>query len=154
MSDSSYTVSRSASIGAVPQQVFEQVSDFHKWGAWSPWEGLDPDMERTYVGPQAGVGAKYEWSGNRKAGAGRMEILEADAPSRVLIDLVFEKPFKSHSVTEFNIDGTRTGSQVAWTMTGPNTFMTRVMGIFKSMDGLIGPDFEKGLANLKGNLEG
>ena len=39
------------------------------------------------------------------------------------------------------------------TMTGPMTLATRVMGIFKSMDSLLGPDFEKGLATLKSNLE-
>lgn len=153
MSASSYTISRSTHIAAAPQQIFEQVADFHKWTAWSPWEGLDPDMERTYSGAQAGVGAEYAWLGNRKAGAGRMEILEADSPTHVLIDLVFEKPFKSHSVTEFNIDGSGAGSQVTWKMTGPKTVVTRVMGIFKSMDSLIGPDFEKGLENLKATLE-
>ena len=31
--------------------------------------------------------------------------------------------------------------------------MTRVMGIFKSMDKLLGPDFEKGLADLKATTE-
>ncbi len=40
-------------------------------------------------------------------------------------------------------------TRVTWTMTGPMTLMTRVMGIFKSMDKMIGPDFEKGLARLK-----
>ena len=33
-------------------------------------------------------------------------------------------------------------------MVGPKTFATKVMGIFTSMDKLIGKDFEKGLAQL------
>ncbi len=153
MADSSYTVRRSTSITAPPAQVYERVADFHKWAAWSPWEGLDPNMQRAYSGPAEGVGAGYAWSGNRKAGQGRMEIIEADSPSRLLIDLVFEKPWKSQSVTEFTIDPNGSGSDVTWTMTGPMTLATRVMGIFKSMDSLLGPDFEKGLAKLKANLE-
>ena len=38
-------------------------------------------------------------------------------------------------------------------MTGRKTLMTRVMGIFKSMDSMVGPDFEKGLAKLKAVAE-
>ena len=42
---------------------------------------------------------------------------------------------------------------VRWTMTGPKTVLTRVMGIFTSMDKMIGPDFEKGLTRLKADVE-
>jgi uncharacterized protein YndB with AHSA1/START domain len=150
---SSYTIRRSAVIEAPSQSVYEQIADFHNWTEWSPWEGLDPNMERSYSGAPSGEGSKYRWSGNRKAGQGRMEILEAEAPSHLLIDLVFEKPWKSHSVTEFTIDGRESGTEVTWSMTGPMTLVTRVMGIFKSMDSMLGPDFEKGLAQLKANLE-
>jgi uncharacterized protein YndB with AHSA1/START domain len=153
MADSTYTVQRSVRLSAPAEEVYEQIADFHNWTEWSPWEGLDPAMERTYSGSAAGRGAIYTWSGNRKAGQGRMEILGATTPSHLLIDLVFEKPWKSHSVTEFTIEPSGAGSEVTWSMNGPNTFMTRVMGIFKSMDSLLGPDFEKGLAKLKSNLE-
>jgi hypothetical protein len=34
-------------------------------------------------------------------------------------------------------------------MTGKKTLLTKVMGIFTSMDKMVGPDFEKGLAQLK-----
>jgi uncharacterized protein YndB with AHSA1/START domain len=153
MAGSSYTIERSTVIGVPPEKVYEEIADFHKWADWSPWEGLDPNMDRTYSGSAGGKGAIYTWSGNRQAGQGRMEILKADPPSHLLIDLVFEKPWKSHSVTEFSIDQTGSGSEVTWTMTGPMTLVTRVMGIFKSMDSMLGPDFEKGLARLKSNLE-
>ena len=45
--------------------------------------------------------------------------------------------------------GSGRGSRVTWTMKGQKTFMTKVMGVFKSMDSLVGPDFEKGLTRLK-----
>lgn len=153
MPASSYTVRRLAVIDAPPQSVYEQIADFHNWTRWSPWEGLDPAMEQTYTGSAAGKGAIYTWAGNRNAGKGRMEILEVKTPSHLLIDLVFEKPWKSHSVTEFSIGPSGSGAEVIWSMTGPNTLMTRVMGVFKSMDSMLGPDFEKGLAKSKANLE-
>jgi hypothetical protein len=153
MADDTFTVERSAHVDAPPARVYGQVADFHSWRSWSPWEDLDPDMQRSYSGAASGTGAVYAWSGNRKAGQGRMEMTEATEPSRVEIDLVFEKPWKAHNTTVFAIAPDGTGSRVTWTLTGPKTFMTKVMGIFKSMDAMIGPDFEKGLARLKSTAE-
>lgn len=144
-----YTVERSTSINAPVASVYSHIVDFHNWTGWSPWEGLDPDQSRTYSGADSGLGAKYAWSGNRRVGEGRMEIIEAVEPSRVKIALDFLKPFKSSSVTAFDLQPEGETTRVTWTMTGANTLMLRVMGIFRSMDKMIGPDFEKGLAQLK-----
>jgi uncharacterized protein YndB with AHSA1/START domain len=148
-----FTVERSIAIAAPPERVFERIVDFHRWTEWSPWEGLDPNLQRTYRGPDAGVGANYEWSGTRKVGAGRMEIVDATAPSSIGIRLDFLKPFKSHSQTRFTLTADGAGTNVTWRMQGPKTFMTKVMGIFTSMDKLVGGDFEKGLAQLKAVTE-
>jgi hypothetical protein len=152
--DDLYAVERSVAIAAPPTAIYPNIADFHRWTKWSPWEGLDSDMERTYSGEDAGVGAIYAWSGNRKAGQGRMEITRATEPSEVQIALDFVKPFKSSSTTTFHLEPGGAGTRVTWTMTGPKTFMTRVMGLFKSMDSLIGPDFERGLDSLKAVSEG
>ncbi len=144
-----YTVRRSTTIAAPPERVYGLVADFHRWTAWSPWEDIDPDMRRDHSGPDSGVGATYAWSGNRKAGQGRMTITEATEPSTVRIDLLFEKPFKAHNETVFDIEPDGAGSAVTWTMTGRKTLMTKLMGIVKSMDAMVGPDFEKGLARLR-----
>ena len=77
-----------------------------------------------------------------------MEITEADEPSRLEIALQFIKPFKSSSTTTFMLDERDGGTHVTWRMVGPKTFMTRVMGVFMSMDKMVGRDFEKGLAQL------
>ena len=153
MADDTYTVERSATIDAPPERIYEQIVDFHHWPAWSPWEDIDSNLQRTYSGSEAGAGAVYRWSGNRKAGQGQMEITEATAPSRVQIDLVFEKPFKARNDTSFTIQPEGPGSRVIWSMTGKKTLMTKVMGVFKSMDAMIGPDFEKGLDRLKTTTE-
>jgi uncharacterized protein YndB with AHSA1/START domain len=143
-----FEVKREADIAAPAQKVFDLIADFHRWTEWSPWEALDPGLQRTYSGAESGVGAIYEWSGNRKAGQGRMEITAADSPSRVVIALQFLKPFKSSSTTTFDVTGSGSGTHVMWRMVGPKTFLTRVMGIFSSMDKMVGRDFEKGLAQL------
>ena len=149
-----YTVERTTTVQADPSRIYEQVEDFHRWTAWSPWEELDPDMQRTYSGPERGVGATYSWSGNRKAGEGRMEITRADDTSCVLIDLQFIKPFKSSCVTTFTLAPEGDGTRVTWTMSGPKTLAMKAMGLVTSMDKLVGKDFEKGLARLRRIAEG
>ncbi|MEU7905099.1 SRPBCC family protein [Actinoplanes sp. NPDC049118] len=154
MADDTFTVTRSMSIQASPERVYEQIVDFHRWRPWSPWEDLDPDMQRNFSGSEAGAGAVYEWDGNSKAGKGRMEIVEVSAPSAVGIDLAFEKPFKARQSIRFTIEPEGAGSRVTWTLVGKKTFMVRAMGIIRSMDKMVGPDFEKGLARLKVVAEG
>jgi hypothetical protein len=146
---STYRVERSIAIAAPVEEVFGRIADFHRWTDWSPWEGLDPDMQRRYQGVDAGVGAIYEWEGSRKVGKGRMEIVDADAPTSVGVKLDFIKPFKSQNDCRFALDVDGGTTNVTWTMTGPKTLVTKVMGIFTSMDKLVGRDFEKGLAQLK-----
>jgi len=149
MADDTYTVERSVKVDAPQARIYEQIVDFHNWRTWSPWEDVDPELKRTYSGPASGTGAVYGWSGNRKAGQGRMEIVDGTEPSRVQIDLVFEKPWKARNDTAFTIEPAGSGSLVTWSMIGKKTLVTKVMGIVKSMDSLIGPDFERGLARLK-----
>ena len=153
MADDTYTVTRSATIDAPPTRVYEEIADFHNWTHWSPWEDLDPALKRTFSGSESGKGAAYAWSGNRKAGEGRMEITEATEPSQVRIDLAFLKPFKAQSEVLFTIAPDATGSCVTWVIDGQKTLMTKVMGVFKSMDKMIGPDLDKGLARLKAATE-
>ena len=144
-----YTVQRSVLVDAPPERIHLHVADFHRWTAWSPWEDVDPALHREYGGAESGVGAAYRWSGNRRAGRGQMEITESSPPELVRVDLRFEKPFKAHNETWFEITPEDAGSRVTWTMTGDLTLATKVMGLFTSMDTFLGRDFEKGLARLK-----
>jgi len=148
MGEQNFEVVRKATVAATPQATFDLIVDFHKWSQWSPWEDLDPALRRTFSGAESGVGAIYEWSGNRKAGSGRMEITAVEPASQIVVALQFLKPFKSTSTSTFEISGSDGGTEVTWRMVGPKTFMTKVMGIFTNMDKVIGPDFEKGLRQL------
>lgn len=144
-----YSVTRSATIAAPAERIRGLLNDFHEWTAWSPWEDIDPAMQRTYTGPDRGVGAHYAWEGNRKAGKGWMTITR-DEPQAVGADLHFDKPFPADNTFVFTL--TPSGpdaTAVEWRMDGELTPLTRVFSLVKSMDSLVGPDFEKGLARLK-----
>ena len=143
---------RSAVINASPERVLPHIADFHKWIAWSPWDKLDPNMKREFSGAGQGIGAKYSWSGNGKAGEGTMEILQASAKG-VKIDLRFVRPFKSDCITHFHFTPQGNATQVRWTMDGPQLFVGKLFGLFMNMDTMIGKDFEKGMAAKKAEVE-
>lgn len=148
-----FRVERAAHIQAVAETIFLLVNDFHNWHLWSPWEKLDPAMKKTYSGAPSGKGAVYEWSGNRKAGQGRMEITESASPFRIAIKLDFIRPFEGHNIAEFTLKPKNGSTDIVWSMSGPQSFFIRLMTIFISMDKMIGKDFEAGLAKLKSSAE-
>lgn len=147
-----YRVSRSATIAADPALVHRLVNDLREWPAWSPWEDLDPDLERTYSGPGSGVGAHYAWAGNRRAGQGSMEIT-ASTPERVDVAIAFRRPFRSTSEATFDLLAAGAGTGVTWSMTGEQRGLMAVVGRLVPMDRLVGKDFERGLARLKAAAE-
>jgi uncharacterized protein YndB with AHSA1/START domain len=154
MGQPTYTVSRSTTIAAPAPRVFELVQDFHEWRQWSPWDDLDPDMEQEYSGADAGVGAVYTWSGNSKAGRGRMEITSVTDARSVEIALDFEKPFKSRNTVVIDLEEKDGGTEVVYRMIGPRTLFVKIMGPFGGMDRMVGKDFERGLERLKAVAEG
>ncbi len=149
-----FTVQRSIAIKAEPAKIYPLLVDFRQWPAWSPWEKLDPAMKRTLSGAASGPGAVYAWTGSSKVGAGRMEIKDATAPSKVVIQLDFIRPFEGHNITDFTLASRADATtEVTWLMRGPAPFVTKLMGVFVNMDKMIGKDFEAGLANLKAAAE-
>jgi uncharacterized protein YndB with AHSA1/START domain len=144
-----FSVQRAATMKAPPERIFALINDFHQWGTWSPWEHKDPAMQRTFSGAASGKGAVYAWDGNRNVGSGRMEILEATAPSKIVIKLDFLKPFEAHNTAEFTMLPQGDATNLTWLMHGPAPLMSKVMQVFMNMDSMIGKDFEAGLANLK-----
>ena len=149
-----FRVERSADIKAPPDKIFPLIADFHRWGQWSPYETRDPDMKRTYGGAESGKGATYAWVGNSNVGSGRMEILDAPAPQKVVIKLDFLKPFEAHNTAEFTLQPQGDGTRVTWAMQGPTPFIGKIIHVFMNMDRMVGTDFETGLANLRKATEG
>jgi len=145
------TVERSTTVAAPPQVVFDQVNNFHKWQAWSPWAKLDPAAKNTFEGPDSGEGARFSWAGNDQVGEGRMAIAESQSPEHIKIDLEFIKPFPAKNVTLFKFTPEGDGTKVTWNMSGTNNFVGKAICLFMNMDTMVGGDFEKGLAEAEAN---
>jgi hypothetical protein len=145
---SHFHVERSAQMAAPPEVVFPLINDFHRWPSWSPWEKLDPAMQREYSGAPQGKGAAYDWSGNDDVGKGSMRIVDSQAPTTVAIALEFKEPWQATNATLFRVLPDAGGSRVTWGMDGENNFMLKAVGLFMDMDQMVGKDFEAGLDNL------
>ena len=148
-----FRVTRKATLPAPPERIYPLIEDLRRWREWSPWEDLDPALERSYSGAESGTGAIYHWKGNKKAGEGRMEIRETDPNRRVVIALDFLKPFAAHNVTTLALAPAPSGTEVVWSMEGPSDITSKMFQSVVNMDRMVGRDFEKGLERL-GRLAG
>ncbi len=110
-------------------------------------------MKRTRSGAPKGKGAIYAWDGNKDVGKGSMEIADTTPPSKVMIDLNFEKPFEGQNKVTFSIEPKGDAVNVTWHMQGKCPFIAKVIGVFIDMDDMVGKDFAAGLAALKAVAE-
>jgi len=153
MQPSEFQVVRSATIAAPPDAIFPHVNELKKWEAWSPWMKLDPNAKSTYEGPPAGNGAAMSWAGNKDVGEGKMTITESRPPEFVRLHLEFYKPMAGTSESEFTFKPEGSQTAVTWSMTGKNNFIGKAMCLIMNMDKMVGGQFEKGLADLKLQVE-
>ena len=153
MKPDEFRVERSIVIRAPADRIFPLINDLRAFSTWSPYETIDPDMQRSYSDPASGVGAFYAWQGNDQVGQGRMEIIRSTAPDSVLIRLDFQSPMEAHNTASFTLAPESDATRVSWSMFGPAPFMSKIITVFFNMDSMVGGLFSEGLANLKQLVE-
>jgi len=149
-----FKIERNIKIEAPAATVFAQVNDYRGWGAWSPWEKMDPNMKTSLEGPIAGVGAILHWKGNSEVGEGTMTIAESKTNELVGLKLDFKEPMEATSTAQFTFTPQGAGTVVSWSMSGLKNFIQKAMGLVMNCDKMIGEQFERGLADLKTVSEG
>jgi hypothetical protein len=149
-----YKVERAATINAPAEVVYKNVADLHEFEKWSPWSKLDPNAKMEYNGEPGTVGSSYHWKGNKKVGEGKMTVTALEVNRRVDQKLDFIEPFPSTADVYYIIEPTAGGQKVTWGMSGKSGFISRVfMTLMGGMDAAIGPDYEKGIKQLKEKSE-
>jgi hypothetical protein len=143
-----FRVSRSITISAAPEIIFDYVNTSKKWELWSPWQRMEPDAKMTYSGPDAGVGAVTRWAG-QKTGEGTSTIIESRPFSYVAFRMDFLKPFKATNTADFTLSPSGSDTVVTWSMYGPNNFMGKAMGLIIDCNKMLGDQFSNGLENLR-----
>lgn len=148
-------VERSITINAPIDLVFDQVNDLRKNFNWSPWAEKDPEMKVEWGEKTSGTGGTYSWSGNSDVGSGTLTIAESVENEIIRNDIDFGEmgtgmgtwTFKP-VVAEQDDGSVLQQVEVTWAMDSKLGYpIERYFGLF--MDDLVGPDFEKGLSNLK-----
>jgi uncharacterized protein YndB with AHSA1/START domain len=150
----SFRVARNVNIKAPPERIFPLINDLHKQLTWIPFD-KDPAAKRSYGSVTAGKGASYAWDGNSDVGAGNIEIVDATAPSKVLMKLVMTRPMEAHNTVVFTLDPVASSgaTNVTWAMQGSQPFLAKIVSTFIDCDKMVGGEFDKGLAKLKALAE-
>jgi hypothetical protein len=141
-------VERSKVVNATAQDIWPYLSDLKKFTAWSPWEGMDPNQKVEFSEPSSGVGAWYTWAGNKDVGKGKIQIVSAEEPTKVVESLEFIEPFESKAEVVLTSESVAAGSKVTSGFDTEMSFMGKAAGVFMNMDSTLGADFTRGLDKL------
>jgi hypothetical protein len=151
-----YRIERSLATTAAPEVVYATVEDLRQFSRWSPWDGRDPNLQRTFSGPERGPGARVSWQGNVEVGSGTMSITAASPPTALRYLMVLERPWRTTIENDFRLERAANGAggaTVTWVISGKLGFWAKLFTLFDDRDGRVGKDLETGLAKLKALAE-
>jgi len=145
-------VERSVSTTAGPATVYALVDGFTRFNEWSPWSRLDPDTRYTYGGPERGVGARMEWTSDKpEVGSGRQEVIAVEPGRGVTYDL--DLGMGNPTISTITLVPEADGTRITWALDVDlsGSVLGRYFGLL--LDRMVGPDYERGLAQLKALAE-
>lgn len=141
-------VSRSITIDAPIDRVFDQVNDLRNWEKWSPWKRMDPMMEMTFSNPPLGEGAFYKWESNDKQlGSGTLTLAKVTTNEEIITALHSDDWGDESARFLFGHKGKQV--EVTWEMDHEMKGMpwNRYCGLM--MKSKLKKQFDKGLDGLK-----
>lgn len=143
-----YQVQRHIVISAPPAKIYPYLATVKQWPEWSAWTtAQDPTITYTYEGPASGVGAISRWEA-KTLGQGEMKLTAADPLTGVAFDLCFEHG-QYLCTGAIRFAPTDAGTQLTWSLEGDAGANPINRWFNLLMDGMVGPDLETGLAQLK-----
>lgn len=142
-----FNVTRTRTIQAPAAVIYDNVSDFKNWEAWSSWAEKDPDLIITLPEQTKGKDGAYSWED--KDGVGTMKTVDTQ-PNESITQVMQFAEFPSSDVSwafKQNADGS---TDVTWDISGKDLpfgfkFFTTFMG---GMEKQIGPEYERSLEKL------
>lgn len=149
-----FVISRDVFIAAPPAAVFPYLQSMQGQLVWTPFN-KDPEMTHKLGGAETGIGARYEWSGNRKVGAGSIEITGLRVNEEVTMRLTMRRPMQAVNTVVYTLEPLLGGRQtrMIWSMTGHVPFIGKVVNSLFDCSKMVAKDFDTGLANLKAKVE-
>ncbi len=146
--DPEVNVSRSIEINQTPEVVFNIAKNYDLYGEWNPWSEMDKDAENTVEGEPGTVGSRWTWNGDT-VGTGSLTLVEIRPNTFIKGHLEFYKPWSAQADDIWHLDSLgENRTRVTWTYHSlMDGYFMRYMNL--SMDGMLGPQLEHGLHNLK-----
>lgn len=144
---------RSGVINAPADKIFPYLSDFKLGGEWSPYEKVDPNLKRNFIGSGTEVGSVMEFEGNSEAGSGRLEMLKIVPNQAVDIKLIMTQPMHVENLIQYSLIPEAEGTRFTWVMSGDGGFMSKLIGVLVDCEKMVGGQFEQGITNLKALVE-
>ena len=147
---STVRIERQAMVDAPDEVVYAAVNTLRLWPMWTTWLRQDTTATIAYDGPPSGAGSVLRWQSNND-GNGSIRIAQATPSSSVTIELAMDSQTPSLSSIKV-VDAGNGKTQVTWDLEidfGGNVY-ARWFGLF--VDRLVGPDFERSLADLNAML--
>ena len=140
-------VERSVEIVAPPEKVFAIAGDLRRVPEWSPWVAADPKTAFTFEGPEQGVGQVMRWASNNPlVGNGTEKVTEFVVNERLVTQADYGE--FGGSTSTFTLAPTAGGTLLTRRFASPLPgVVDRWAGLL--IDGSVGAEYEKGLANLK-----
>jgi hypothetical protein len=116
---------------------------------------MDPNMKKEFRGTDGTSGFVSAWdSENKNVGKGEQEILKVVDGDRIDYEIRFIKPFESTSLASMStVIVSDSQTRIEWKFNGKMKYPMNLMLLFMNMNKMVGNDLEKGLQNLKKNLE-
>jgi len=149
--DGKYDVSRTRSIKAAPEVIYNDLNDYKNWKDWGPWFEEDSTLQVQYESNTIGEGAAYSWTSEIEGG-GRMETKKVTPYERLEQEIFFDTPFgEMKSDVYWIIEKRDSGAELTWGIKGEMPFISRFMA--KGMEQQMGPMQERGLELFDENIQ-
>lgn len=149
-----FAYERSGVIQASADRIFPYISNLRRGGDWSPYEKVDPNMKKNFIGEDGQVGSTMEFEGNNDVGSGKIEILKVIPNETVELKLTMIKPFYGENQIVYKLSPEGNGTKFTWAMSGEGGFMGKLMSVLIDCEKMIGDQFSQGIDNLKTVVEG
>lgn len=146
-----YSVTRSVVVTGTGDKVHRLTNDLQQWPKWSPWAKLDPSIKVTLGDKTQGLGASQAWQDS--SGGGRLQFTQSSPSQAISYNIWFGEAATPAISTMTYTTLNATETKVNWTIEGDVQMPVIGFYIALIMDSLIGPAFELGLKNLKGQVE-
>jgi effector-binding domain-containing protein len=147
-------IERSTLINAKAPVVYEYLSKLANFNKWSAWNQQDTSIINTITGMDGTLGAINNWKGDPElSGEGKMQITSLEINQEIEHHITFLSPRKMDASSEFDLHEVNGQTKVIWTFEMETPRPWNIFNLFSSMDKQMGKDFERGLMNLKADIE-